>query len=209
MIPGEIMHPTSQITCGLLAACFGAAGIQQQALAETEPARKGWTVQAYGTYNTDYLEKVGKGDYVLKEGAGEEKASYTGMVAFTSNPSAPSVLLDCTDKARFAVTFSLKPIDFSEKAVLFGQEGNLRGLYGEVLIAGERYERRQRFIFRRKASIAYGVGREFAYRIVDAIYAGDPVTLKLIGQPEVTYNLPPPDDALAAFVSNCPAFADD
>lgn len=76
-----------------------------------------------------------------------------------------------------------------------------------MLIAGQRYERRQRFILRKKALIAYGVGREFAYRVMDAIYAGDPVTLRLIGQPEVTYDLPKPDEALTAFIENCPAFA--
>lgn len=194
---------------GLLAALAGAAAVLQHSQAETKPTNTGWSVQSYGTYNTDYLQKVGKGDYVLKEGASEDKASFTGVVAFTNDPNAPSVLLDCTDKARFGVTFSLNPIDFSDKAILFGQDGNLRGHYGEVLIAGERYERRQRFIFRKKASIAYGVGREFAYRVVDAIYAGDPVTLRLIGQPEVTYHMPKADEALAAFISNCPAFADD
>ncbi|MFN4023815.1 MAG: hypothetical protein ACK4MQ_03195 [Hyphomonas sp.] len=203
------MHPAHLITSRLLAALAIAATIPQHAQAEPESATPGWSVQLYGTYNTDYLEKVGKGDYVLKQGASEDKASFTGIVAFTNTPNAPSVLLDCTDKARFGITFSLKPVDFSDKAVLFGQDGRLRGQYGEVLIAGERYERRQRFIFRKKGSIAYGVGREFAYRIVDAIYAGDPVTLKLIGQPEVTYHLPKPDQALAAFISNCPAFSRD
>lgn len=91
------MHSAHLISCGLLAALAAAAIVPQHAQAETEPAPASWSVQFYGTYNTDYLKKVGKGDYVLKEGASEDKASYTGVVAFTNTPDTPSVLLDCTD----------------------------------------------------------------------------------------------------------------
>lgn len=176
------------------------------ATAQSPADAAGWATTSYGRYNPDYVRKVGKGDYEVKEGVGEDKATSTGLVAFTRTPDAPSVMLNCSDKGRLAVAFSLTPTDFSDKAVLYGDEGGLRARYGEVWIAGTRIEKRQRFILRLKSRIAFGVGEDLAYRVIDAIYAGEPVTLRVTGQPEVTYQIPKPDTALADFIKACPGF---
>lgn len=130
----------------------------------------------------------------------------TGVLAHTLDPEQPGVLFTCSERAGLSVTFAMTGADFTDVQFLTGAKGAARAFYGEVTIGNSPPVKRQKFAYRRRLAIAHGIGSELAYRTIEAIYAGDPVTVEIPHVDRVTFSLPALDATLKAFVAECPAF---
>ncbi|MBA4338126.1 MAG: hypothetical protein C0421_04705 [Hyphomonas sp.] len=155
-----------------------------------------WELRPFTVYDRNDIDKPVQ----------ERRISYSGVIVHTADISQPGALLTCSEKFGLSVMFSLKPVDFSDEDY-FASSRQARTFNGSLSVEGEPPKLPSRFVVRRKLGVVQSVGSEEAYTAVDALYAGQSMTLEVPGFDPVNIDLPPPDSSLRAFVADCPAFA--
>ncbi len=136
----------------------------------------------------------------------ERRISYSGVIVHTVDNSQRGALLTCSEKFGLSVMFSLKPVDFSDQDY-FASSRQARTFNGRLSVEGEPPQLPSRFVVRRKLGVAQSVSSEEAFTAVDALYAGQTLSLEVPGFDAVSIDLPAPDSSFRTFVADCPAFA--
>lgn len=155
-----------------------------------------WDLRPFTVYDRNDIDKPVQ----------ERRISYSGVIVHTVDNSQPGALLTCSEKFGLSVMFSLKPVDFSDEDY-FASSRQARTFNGSLSVEGARPQLPSRFVVRRKLGVVQSVSSEEAYTAVDALYAGQVMTLEVPGFDPVNIDLPPPDSSLRAFVADCPTFA--
>lgn len=154
-----------------------------------------WELRPFSVYDRDDYDKPVE----------ERRVTYTGVIVHTSDDSQPGVLLTCSEKFGLSAMYSLKPVDFADQDY-FASSKQSRTFDGRLIVDGDRPKLASRFVVRRKLGVAQPVNPDEAYKTVEALYAGKPLTLEVPGFDPVSIDLPAPDNAFTDFVAACPSF---
>ncbi|MBI1254212.1 MAG: hypothetical protein GC196_07715 [Hyphomonas sp.] len=185
------------VAASVLALCATSASatpVEGSGAADKQAAS--WELRPFTVYDRDDYDKPIE----------ERQLNYSGVIVYTVDNGKPGALLTCSEKFGLSVMFSLKPVDFSDQDY-FASSRQARTFSGRLSIDGDRPKLPSRFIVRRKLGVVQSVSKEEAFTAVDALYAGQTMSLEVPGFDPVNIDLPPPDSSFRTFVADCPAFA--
>lgn len=178
----------------LCAISASATPIEGSGTADNKTAN--WELRPFTVYDRDDFDKPVQ----------ERRISYSGVIVHTVDNSQRGALLTCSEKFGLSVMFSLKPVDFSDQDY-FASSRQARTFSGRLSVEGGLPQPPSRFIVRRKLGVVQSVSSEEAFTAVDALYAGQTMSVEVPGFDPVSIDLPPPDSSFRTFVADCPAFA--
>lgn len=186
------------LASALVTIAFSAAAVPNAAEAAPAGASASWTMRTFDIYDRDDLRKPVE----------ERRVDYSGVIIHTADASQPGALFSCSKEKGLSVMYSFAPVDFADTSY-FASSNQVRSIGGRLIIDGERPSKADRFLYRRKLSVAQTASSDVAYDTVDALYAGKTIEVEIGSLKPVAINLPGPDDTFREFVAACPAFAAD
>jgi len=185
------------VAASALALCaISASATPVEGAGAADKTAASWELRPFTVYDRDDYDKPIE----------ERRLNYSGVIVHTVDNGKPGALLTCSEKFGLSVMFSLKPVDFSDQDY-FASSRQARTFSGRLSVDGDRPKLPSRFIVRRKLGVVQSVSNEEAFTAVDALYAGQTMSLEVPGFDPVNIDLPPPDGSFRTFVADCPAFA--